>query len=87
MTASPRPTKLYKYCPVNVWSLRAITEAEVHYTSPRLFNDPLDCNPTLEVDIGNYELTRLLREMLNESLDAEAVAAETSCFETPLVCP
>lgn len=76
MKAFARPTKLYKYCPVNVWSLRAITEAEVHYTQPKLFNDPLDCSPTLEVDIDNYELTRLLRKMLSESLIAEEVRRE-----------
>lgn len=59
-----QPTKLYKYCPFNVFSLRAINEAEIFHASPQQFNDPLDCNPTLDLDINTYEATRLLRRML-----------------------
>ena len=58
------PTKLYKYCPIGVYSLRAISEAEVHHTSPRLFNDPLDCNPTIQIDISDKQLVALVRTMM-----------------------
>jgi len=50
------PTKLYKYRPFNVFCLRLLTHGEVSYSDPRSFNDPLDCNPTLEVDIDRSSM-------------------------------
>lgn len=58
------PIKLYKYRSFGVNALRAITEAEVHYTRPSLFNDPLDCDPTIELDLDRVRLERLLYRML-----------------------
>lgn len=58
------PDKLYKYRPFGVNSLRAITEAEVFYAKPSTFNDPLDCDPTIEMDIDRVRLERLLYRML-----------------------
>jgi len=48
---SPRsiPPKLYKYRRFDVFCLRLLTQAEVSYSDPRTFNDPLDCDPTIEV--------------------------------------
>lgn len=58
------PNKLYKYRPFGVNALRAITEAEVYYARPSLFNDPLDCDPSIELDIDRVRLERLLYRML-----------------------
>jgi hypothetical protein len=58
------PTKLYKYCPFDMYALRAISEAEVYYASPKAFNDPLDCNPTIDLDIETREAFSLLKNML-----------------------
>lgn len=58
------PDKLYKYRPFGVNTLRAITEAEVFYAKPSTFNDPLDCDPTIEMDIDRIHLERLLYRML-----------------------
>lgn len=58
------PDKLYKYRPFGVNSLRSITEAEVFYARPTAFNDPLDCDPTIEMDIDRVHLERLLYRML-----------------------
>lgn len=65
------PEKLYKYCPVGVYSLRAIVQAEINHCAPVRFNDPLDCNPTLQIDTGKDELTTLLRNMLSHVDDLE----------------
>lgn len=67
--------KLYKFCPIGVYSLRAISEAEVHHTSPTAFNDPLDCNPTIQMDISDKQVVDLLVKMLvgtetQEEIDA-----------------
>lgn len=58
------PDKLYKYRPFGVNTLRAITEAEVFYAKPSTFNDPLDCDPTIDLDIDRVHLERLLYRML-----------------------
>ncbi len=60
------PKKLYKYCPVGIYSLRAISDAEIYHSSPLLFNDPLDCKPTINADIDSDQLIELLRVMSNE---------------------
>ncbi|MES2434265.1 MAG: DUF2971 domain-containing protein [Pseudomonadota bacterium] len=69
------PDKLYKYCRFSVNSLRAITEAEVYYAEPRTFNDPLDCDPSLHIDIDRKHLERLLYRMLKAHLDEDKAKA------------
>jgi len=65
--------KLYKYRGFSVNSLRAITEAEIFYARPSSFNDPLDCDPTIEVDLDRVHLERLLyRLLLARRTDKEA---------------
>lgn len=52
------PTKLYKSCPFNIYSLRAISQAENFYTAPNDFNDPLDCDPGYINDLELADLQR-----------------------------
>ena len=59
------PDKIYKYRPFGVNTLRALTEAEVFYAKPSTFNDPLDCDPTIEVDIDRRHLEHLLYVMIS----------------------
>jgi hypothetical protein len=63
MTVAP-PARLYKYRDFSVNTLRMLTEDEVFYASPSVFNDPLDSSPTIEVDIDISALQRLLEKML-----------------------
>lgn len=65
------PPKLYKYRSFQVNSLRSITEAEIFYARPNTFNDPLDCDPTIEIDIDRLNLERLLYRMLLRRLSKE----------------
>ena len=53
------PRKLYNYRRFDVFCLRALAHAEVSYFDPRTFNDPLDCDPTIEVDIDREALEHL----------------------------
>jgi hypothetical protein len=66
------PQKLYNYCPFGVYSLRAISQAEIFHASPHQFNDPLDCNPTLDLDITTTDAVRLLRAMLEQRGESAA---------------
>jgi len=42
------PRVLYKFKSFNVNSLKQIERIDVYYADPRSFNDPLDCNPTID---------------------------------------
>lgn len=70
------PKKLYKYRAFGVRALRSLTEAEVHYAQPRTFNDPLDCDPTFDVDVGRTTLEKLLYRMLLRRMDGSKAAGE-----------
>lgn len=58
------PRKLYKYRSFDVYSLRLLSKAESYYANPRSFNDPLDCNPTIQVDTDRASIKRLCFRML-----------------------
>src|SRR5262249_49787999 len=64
MLLKPVPRRLYKYRSFNVNSLRLLTEAEIYYADPRRFNDPLDCNPTINVDVERSDLEHLCYKLL-----------------------
>lgn len=68
------PNKLYKYRTFGVRALRSLTAAEVHYSRPSTFNDPLDCDPTFDVDVGRVTLEKLLYRMLLRRLEKKQAA-------------
>lgn len=72
------PKKLYKYRAFNVWTLRSITEAEVRYSQPGSFNDPLDCNPTIEVDLRRAALEKLYYHLLLRRMENDKAAESVS---------
>lgn len=61
------PRRLYKYRTFNVHTLRLLSDAEVYYASPRHFNDPLDCDPTIEIDVDRTALEKLCFRMLADA--------------------
>ena len=67
MRNSKAPKHLYKYCGFNVNTLRLLSEAEVYYASPSSFNDPLDSNPTIQIDVDRSDLEKVLYAMLVSS--------------------
>src|SRR5271166_4792712 len=58
------PQKLYKYRAFNVPSLRLLSEAEIYYSNPKQFNDPMDCDPSIEVDVDPNSLEKLRYKLL-----------------------
>lgn len=55
------PEKLYKYRPFNVNTLKMLGESYVFFADPNQFNDPLDCKPTINIDVESPEVERLFR--------------------------
>lgn len=41
-----------------------MSQAESYYASPRRFNDPLDCDPTVQIDTDRASIERLCFQML-----------------------
>lgn len=66
MPSSTPPNKLYKYRAYNVNTLRLLTHEKVYYADPISFNDPLDCNPTIQIgtDTDMTSLENLCYKML-----------------------
>lgn len=64
MPTKTLPRKLYKYRSFGINSLRLLSEAEVYYANPQTFNDPLDCDPTIQVDTDRTSLEKLCSRML-----------------------
>jgi len=65
------PKRLFKYRSFNTFTLRMLTEAELFYAAPFNFNDPMDCNPTLTIDISSRQMLVLLKTMLIPNVGIE----------------
>jgi Protein of unknown function (DUF2971) len=74
------PKKLYKYRAFNVFALSALTQASTFYADPRRFNDPLDCDPTIEVDVGLEQLKRILRRQVEHYENRDQAYEELSDY-------
>ena len=57
------PKSLYKYRSFSIRTLRLLAQAEIYYSDPANFNDPLDCNPTIEIDLDRPDLVKLFLKM------------------------
>lgn len=64
MGSNRTPRHLYKYRPFNVNTLRLLDLAEVYYADHGGFNDPLDCDTSIQFDTDIVSLERLLCSML-----------------------
>ena len=53
------PKKLYKYRRFDIYTLRCLSCAGVFYAHPDLFNDPLDSNPSIDVDVDLSTLEKV----------------------------
>ena len=64
MPLRPLPRRLYKYRSFDIHLFRLLTQTELYYSDPRRFNDPLDCNPTIEIDVDRASLEHLCYKLL-----------------------
>ncbi|MDX2367979.1 MAG: DUF2971 domain-containing protein [Colwellia sp.] len=77
--ASPPPhtmKHLYKYRPFDTYTLNMLSNSEVFYANPTSFNDPLDCKPTLTIDVSFLELEQLCFKMLEIEYGTNKATAE-----------
>lgn len=68
-----QPTTFYRYRTFNTATLDSICNDTLHFAHPGTFNDPLDCNPTLECDSGLEALRELLKFLIRRRVSAEVL--------------
>lgn len=60
------PSRLFKYRNLTARTLDMLVEDKLYFANPITFNDPLDTRPSLENDVDNEELTRILRILIEK---------------------
>ena len=65
------PTRLYKYRDLTARTLDMVVGDQLHFADPSTFNDPLDTRPSLDDDVDESELERILRILIERSTSAE----------------
>lgn len=69
------PKRLYKYRAFSNRLLDMLVADELYYANPADFNDPLDSRPSLETDLDDERLERLLGSLIEQRIYAEMTAA------------
>lgn len=54
----------YRYMRANLETLTLLYDDALYFSTPDLFNDPFDSNPTLELDVDTEILDKIYRELL-----------------------
>lgn len=63
----------YRYRAFNTATLDSLCLDTLHFANPGTFNDPLDCNPTVECDSDVHELRTLLTLLVQRRVSAEVL--------------
>ncbi len=69
------PKRIYRYLDSSTRTLDLVVSDCLHYAKPSDFNDPMDCRPSLEVDVDNNELERICWNIVQNRLLDEMRAA------------
>lgn len=67
------PKTFYKFREFNTQTLDALCLDTIHFSNPGSFNDPLDCNPSIECDSHVEELKELLEYLIKRRVKAEVL--------------
>lgn len=58
------PDKIYRYQPFSARSLDSLCHDQLFFSDPSNFNDPLDCNPSVQCDSDKETLKKTLEELI-----------------------
>lgn len=65
------PRRLYKYRDSSSRTVDMLVSDHVYYADPSEFNDPFDAQPSLDIDIDEIQLERLLRKLVEQRTKEE----------------
>jgi len=74
-TLKSRPKRIYKYRAFSDLSLETLVQDLLFFADPSTFNDPLDAQPTLDIDLSAVELERILRVLVERRITDEMSSA------------
>ena len=72
---SQSPRRLYKYRKFDARTLDMLISDRLFFADPSSFNDPLDTCPSLEIDVDEIELKKILSALIERRHNAEMQAA------------
>jgi hypothetical protein len=70
-----QPRKIYRYQCFSATTVGSLCHDTLYFADPAAFNDPLDCQPTVDADSDIDTLRHLLSELVKKRVEAESVAA------------
>lgn len=78
------PRRLYKYRDFDNRTLAIVVCDNIYYTDPSTFNDPLDTRPSIDVDLDDGKLERIVRILVERSSSEEmSAAAKITSYRGP----
>ncbi len=77
-----QPDKVFRYQTFSELSLNALCHDQLYFSDPSAFNDPLDCQPNVESDSNVNELRSILREQIQQRIEAETLSSLSSAKVT-----
>jgi len=70
------PRTLYKYQPINRFSLSKLINNQIWFSKPNSLNDPFDCQIVLRDNTNEIDYQEILKAMLEDSSDPDSLHSE-----------
>lgn len=71
---------IYRYQRFSATTVESLCHDTLYFADPAAFNDPLDCQPTVDADSDIDTLRHLLFELVKRRVEAESVAALNKAY-------
>ena len=76
---SDRPRKIYRFQRFTARTFESLCHDQLHFADPIAFNDPLDCQPTVESDSDRGELRLILTELIRRRIRGGSFCLPKKC--------
>jgi|ETNvirnome_2_130_1030620.scaffolds.fasta_scaffold00072_27 hypothetical protein len=73
-----QPEKVYRYRNFSNLTIDSLCMDQLYFANPNSFNDPMDCQPTIQSDSTNEELSAILTVLVKNRVEAETLASLNS---------
>ena len=73
--SSKKPRKFYRYQRFSLMTIDSLCHDQLHFADPGVFNDPLECQPTVEPDSDRDTLRLVLTELIRKRVESEVLAS------------
>lgn len=73
-----QPEKVYRYRNFSNLTIDSLCMDQLYFANPNSFNDPMDCQPTIQSDSTNEELSAILTELVKNRVETETLTSLNS---------